>query len=59
MLFPIFSELYGKKELVQIAKIKQMLQRNFIILILALNILFFVFAELIAYVLFGEKFIES
>jgi O-antigen/teichoic acid export membrane protein len=28
-------------------------------LILALNILFFVFAELIAYVLFGEKFIES
>lgn len=59
ILFPIFSELYWKKEFQKIAAIKKMLQKNFIVLILSCNILFFVFAELISYILFWEKFIES
>lgn len=59
MLFPVFSELYEKKDFAKITKIKQMLQKNFIVLIIACNILFFVFSEMIAFVLFGDKFIES
>ena len=59
LLFPIFSELHSKKEYSKIKLIKEMFTKNFLVLWIAFNILFFVFAEIIAYVLFWEKFIES
>ncbi len=58
-LLPVFSELHAKKDLVSIRKIKELFQKNLLILWIAFNILFFVFAETIAFVLFWEKFINS
>ena len=58
-LLPVFSELNAKKDYEKIRLIKQIFQKNFIVIVIAFNILFFVFAELIAYILFWEKFIES
>lgn len=58
-LFPVFSELHAKKETDKIKFLKGMLQNNFLIIWIAFNIFFFVFAEIIAYILFGSKFIES
>jgi len=59
LLFPIFSELYWKWEYHKIMLIKQYFQKGFIIVVIAFNMIFFIFAELIAFVLFWEKFIES
>ena len=59
LLFPVFSELHEKKDFKKIRLIKQIFQKNFIIIVIVFNILFFVFAETIAYILFWEKFIES
>jgi len=59
LLFPIFSELHAKKEFNKIRLIKQIFQKNFLAISIAFNILFFVFAPIIAYILFWSKFIES
>jgi len=59
LLFPVFSELYSKGEIGKIRLSKSILQKNFLALGVAFNILFFVFSETIAYILFGEKFITS
>jgi O-antigen/teichoic acid export membrane protein len=59
LLFPIFSELHSKKQYEKIKLIKQIFQKNFTAIATAFNILFFVFAEIIAFVLFWEKFIKS
>ncbi len=59
LLFPLFSELHAKKDTTKILLLKEMLVNNFIILSIAFSVFFFVFAEPIALVLFGEKFILS
>lgn len=59
LLFPVFSELYDKKQLEQIQHIKKVFQKNFLVIIIAFNALFFVFSEFIAFILFWEKFIIS
>nr|MDD3719898.1 oligosaccharide flippase family protein [Candidatus Gracilibacteria bacterium] len=58
-LFPVISELYGKNELDKIRLIKSIFTKNFLSIGMFVNILFFVFAETIAFILFGEKFIMS
>jgi len=59
LLFPIFSELHSKKEFTKIKLVKQIFQKNFLAVGIAFNILFFVMAPVIAYILFGTKFNES
>ncbi len=59
LLFPVFSELYSKKEYKKIKLIKTIFSMNFIIIWIMINIFFFVFSEIIAYVLFWEKFLTS
>ncbi len=59
LLFPIFSELHAKKEFEKIKLVKQIFQKNFLAVWIAFNILFFVFAPIIAQILFWDKFIES
>ncbi len=59
LLFPIFSELHSKKEHNKINIIKEMFTKNFLAIWIAFNILFFVFAQIIAYILFWNKFIIS
>ena len=59
LLFPIFSELHAKKDFTKIKLVKQIFQKNFLAVGIAFNILFFVFAPIIAYILFWTKFIES
>lgn len=58
-LFPVFSELHAKWENNKIKQLKNILQNNFLVIWIAFNIFFFIFAEIIAYILFWEKFIES
>lgn len=59
LLFPIFSEMYSKWEYKKIKLVKEIFSKNFLAIWIALNILFFVFAEAIAYTLFWAKFITS
>jgi O-antigen/teichoic acid export membrane protein len=59
LLFPVFSELHSKKEYEKINTIKTLFNKNFLSIWIAFNILFFVFAEKIALILFGEKYIMS
>lgn len=59
LLFPIFSELHAKHQHDKIKTIKHVFTKNFMVIAIASNILFFVFAEVIAYILFWEKFITS
>ena len=59
LLFPIFSELHAKKEFEKIKLVKKIFQKNFLAVWIAFNILFFVFAPIIAQILFWDKFIES
>lgn len=58
-IFPVFSEMYAKKQDDKIKLVKKILQNNFISIGLAFNILFFVFATTISVILFGEKFLQS
>ncbi len=58
-LFPVFSEMHSKWEYNKIKLVKQIFTRNFILIAIMFNIFFFVFAEILAYTLFGEKFITS
>jgi len=59
LLFPIFSEMHSKKEYNKIKKVKELFSNNFLIIWIITNIFFFVFAKILAYILFWEKFIES
>lgn len=58
-LFPVFSELYSKWEINKIKTVKKIFVKNFIVIAIAFNILFFIFAEIIAFILFWAKFITS
>ena len=58
-LFPVFSELHSKKQHDKIKLIKELFVRNFLLIWIMFNLFFFVFAEIIAFTLFWEKFIES
>ena len=59
LLFPVFSQLHASWDYKKIKLVKQIMQKKFIALALAFNILFFVFSEIIAYILFWEKYITS
>ena len=59
LLYPIFSEMYSKNEIEKINQVKSIFQKNFLSLTIAFNLLFFVFAEVLATTLFSEKFITS
>lgn len=59
LIIPVISELYWKKELIKIKQIKTIFTNNFLIIWIFSNILFFVFAEPIAYTFFWEKFLMS
>lgn len=59
LLFPVFSELHAKRQTQKIKLVKQILQKNFIAIAITINILFFVFAEIIAYILFWPDYITS
>jgi len=43
----------------KIKLVKSIFQKNFLVLSLSFSILFFVFAENLAYMFFGEKFLPS
>lgn len=58
-LFPVFSEMHSKKQYSKIKDIKQIFQSNFLLIWIMFNLFFFVFAEIIAYTLFWERFIQS
>jgi O-antigen/teichoic acid export membrane protein len=58
-LFPVFSELYSKQNIEKIKFIKQIFTKIFLIIGIMFNIFFFIFAPILAYTIFGEKFIES
>jgi len=59
LLFPLFSQLHAEKNYEKIKLVKQIMQKNFIAIALSFNILFFVFAEIIAYILFWWDYIDS
>lgn len=59
LLYPVFSELHAKNEDTKIKLVKKIMQKNFIAIAICINILFFVFAETIAYILFWEQYITS
>lgn len=59
MMMPIMAELNSKKENNKISLIKNFFSKNLIIIWIMFNLFFFLFSEIIAYTLFGEKFIQS
>lgn len=59
LLFPIFSEFHSKWDYSKIKLVKNIFTKNFLNIWIMFNIFFFVFAEIIAFTLFGEKFINS
>lgn len=59
LLFPVFSELYAKNEHNKIILIKEVFQKTFVSFTLVFSILFFVFAPIIATILFWDKFVQS
>lgn len=58
-LFPLFSQLHAEWNTKKIKQVKSIFQKNFLVIALAFNILFFVFAEIIAFIFFWENFIKS
>lgn len=59
LLFPVFSELYSKWEIEKIRLSKHVFTKFSLSIGIMFNIFLFIFAEQIAYTLFGEKFITS
>lgn len=59
LLYPMFSQMHSKWETEKIKLIKSVFQKNFLVLSMSFSILFFVFAENLAYMFFGEKFLPS
>lgn len=59
LLLPVISELNWKNENNKILTVKTIFVKQFINIAIFSNILFFVFAEIIAFILFWEKFIMS
>lgn len=58
-LFPVFSHLHGSKDYEKISTIRQIFTKYFTVIAIICSTLFFVFWPIIAYILFGEKFITS
>ena len=58
-IFPVISEMHGKWDISKIQLLKNIFTKNFIAIWIMFNIFFFVFAQILAYTLFWEKFIES
>lgn len=58
-LFPLFSHMSAKKEFDKIRVVKSVILKFSFSFAIAFNILFFIYAREIAYILFWEKFINS
>lgn len=58
-LFPVFSEMIAKNEISKIKLIKSIFTKNFLSFSITLSILFLVFWEIIATILFWDKFFMS
>jgi len=58
-LFPVFSEMIAKKEFEKIKLIKRIFTKNFLSFSIVFSILFLVFWQEIASILFWEKFLKS
>lgn len=58
-LFPVFAEFHSKWDYSKIKIVKDIFTKNFLAIGLMFNIFFFVFAEILAYTLFWEKFLTS
>jgi len=58
-LFPVFSELVAKDEHHKIKLIKSIFTKNFLSFSISFSILFLVFWQIIATILFGDKFLQS
>lgn len=58
-LFPVFSEMSAKNEIEKIKLVKTIMVKFSLSAALAFNILFFVYAREISYILFWEKFLTS
>ncbi len=59
LLFPIFSEFHSKWDYSKIIIVKNIFAKNFLNIWIMFNIFFFIFAEVLAFTLFWEKFITS
>ena len=59
LLFPVIAELHGKADHEKIKNIKKIFWEIFITVWIMFNIFFFIFAEVIAFVLFWENFVAS
>jgi O-antigen/teichoic acid export membrane protein len=58
-LFPVFSELYAKKEIEKIKFTRQVFTKMFLLIWIMFNIFFFVFAPMLAYTIFWVKYLTS
>ncbi|QFR39037.1 oligosaccharide flippase family protein [Candidatus Gracilibacteria bacterium 28_42_T64] len=56
LLMPVFSDLHSKNKIDGIKKIKGLLSNNFIVIGFTFNALFFIFAHVITFILFGENY---
>lgn len=59
LLYPMFSQMSSRWENDKIKIVKSLFQKNFLALSIAFSILFFVFANILTYILFWSKFIPS
>jgi len=58
-LFPVYCEMVAKKEIDKIKLIKSIITKNFLAFSIVFSILFLVFWQIIAIILFWEKFLNS
>lgn len=58
-IFPVVSELHSKKDFQKIELTKVLFSKIFIIIWIMFNLFFFLFSDILAYTIFGEKFLES
>jgi len=59
LLYPMFSQMSSKWEIEKIKLVKSIFQKNFLVLSISFSVLFFVFAEVLTYILFWTKFLPS
>jgi O-antigen/teichoic acid export membrane protein len=58
-LFPVFSELYAKKDIEKIKFTRQVFTKMFLLIWIMFNLFFFVFAWMLAYTIFWVRFLTS
>jgi O-antigen/teichoic acid export membrane protein len=58
-MFPVISELYGRGDNEKITMLKNLFYKYFSVISIAVSLFLFVFAQELAIILFGQKFLES